>query len=168
VEEWAEKEGVSLSKATVKLDVEEEYPSKNREFLEWEDTRVSDKEIREILRHPRLGREPKIILEKLLRSGAREITQEMINRLAKTHKINGKYNYTLKVKEYPIYKKVSNLNAQLIRLKLPYRIGGYRACQGDPNVLRKVRFVKKPVKNPKGRVKLTISSEISGHGYKQG
>lgn len=160
---WAKEEGVDLSKLTIKLNILETPRKKWVEKIEWSDSPVSDDEIREILEE-KITPQPRLLLEAMLRTGSREITQETVEQLVETHNLTLKHRWIDGEHTLNTHTKAGSLNALLIKLKLKYRVSMSDGWHTGIYHLKKVCIIKKPVNTPTSKIKLAISAGVTAEG----
>jgi hypothetical protein len=164
IKEWAEHEGITLSKRTpgmfVSLEIDEKPGTKNTSSIEWTASVITDKDIKEILTYSRITPEPRSILNEMLASGTREITTEMVEGLFENslpENINDRYFFAMQ--------KATNLNAVLIRLRLPYRVDSLRlGATAKSYRLRKVKLTQTDIIDSSKKIQVNVSAEIRVRG----
>jgi hypothetical protein len=165
IREWAKQESIDLpekilSGISISLEIDEKPGTKNVGSIEWMSSAITDDDIKEILANGRITPEPRTILEEMLRTGTREITTKIIERLIETRNLHIKRLHDL---EYSTYNKATNLNSLLTRLKLPYRVDSLR-LSGKTYQLRKVKLTTTTIIDSNKKIRVNILGRIRVKG----
>ncbi len=167
---WSEQEKIDFygvqSGVFITINFCEKLKKRITDSIVWEDSPIIDNEIRGLLKC-KITKEPRIILEEMLRSGAREITEEMIGKLISEGKLHAKKGVLGPVfLKSSTHNKASNLNCLLVRLRLPYRISSIQSPDG-PYRLCRVKLVKKTLCRKSKVSNLVITGTIKIRGARK-